>query len=273
MTTPRSRSAAPLRGLLIDLDGVLYVGDRPVPGAAEAAAWLRAREIPHLFVTNTTSRPRGSLVARLAEMGVLTEASRILTPPVAAMRWLREHAPGPVALFVPKATAVEFASLPKLPADAECGAASVVVGDLGESWDFATLNRAFRLLMAQPPPRLVALGMTRYWRSADGLRLDVAPFIVGLEHATGCRAVVLGKPAPPFFEAALDLLGEPAANVAMIGDDIVGDVGAAQTAGMRGVLVRTGKYRPADLEREIAPDAVLESFADLPGWWEKSAAH
>ena len=156
--------------------------------------------------------------------------------------------------------------------DAERGAASVVVGDLGESWDFATLNRAFRLLMAEPQPSLVALGMTRYWRSADGLRLDVAPFIVGLEHATGCRAVVLGKPARPFFETALSLLAQPAANVAMIGDDIVGDVGAAQTVGMRGVLVRTGKYRPADLEREIAPDAVLESFADLPGWWEKSAA-
>ncbi|UCE88049.1 MAG: TIGR01458 family HAD-type hydrolase, partial [Deltaproteobacteria bacterium] len=117
--------------MLVDLDGVLYVGERAVPGAPEAAAWLRARRIPHLFLTNTTSRPRAALVARLSGIGVETEASRILTPPVAARDWLREHAPGPAALFVPEATAAEFASLPRLPADAESGAASVVLGDLG----------------------------------------------------------------------------------------------------------------------------------------------
>lgn len=76
---------------------MLYVGDRAMPGAAEAVAWLRDREIPHLFLTNTTSRPRAALVERLAGFGVETDASRILTPPVAAVRWLREHAPGPPA--------------------------------------------------------------------------------------------------------------------------------------------------------------------------------
>ncbi|UCE87847.1 MAG: HAD hydrolase-like protein, partial [Deltaproteobacteria bacterium] len=60
--------------------------------------------------------------------------------------------------------------------------------------------------------------------------------------------------------------------VAMIGDDIEGDVRAAQALGMRGILVRTGKFRAADLERDVAPDAVLDSFADLPSWWEKSGA-
>jgi ribonucleotide monophosphatase NagD (HAD superfamily) len=68
---------------------------------------------------------------------------------------------------------------------------------LGEGWDFATLNRAFRLLMAEPHPRLIALGMTRYWRAADGLRLDTAPFVVALQHATGIAPVVLGKPDRP----------------------------------------------------------------------------
>ncbi len=255
-------------GVLIDLDGVLYEGERPVPGAAEVVGWLAGRGIPHLFLTNTTSRPRAALVEKLARFGVRVAEPAILTPPVAADRWLVEHAPGPAALFVPAATAGELRAVPHLAGEAESGAASVVVGDLGEGWSFPVLNRAFRLLMAEPRPALVALGMTRYWRAADGLRLDVAPFVKALEHATGCEATVLGKPAPAFYRTALALLGcEPGAT-AMIGDDVVGDVQGAQQLGLHGLLVRTGKFRPTDLEGDIRPDAVLDSLAGLPAWWE-----
>jgi HAD superfamily hydrolase (TIGR01458 family) len=257
------------RGLLVDLDGVLYQGGRRIEGADAAIAWLLEREIPHLFLTNTTSRPRSALVEKLAGLGFSVTANEILTPPVAADRWLAGHAPGPAALFVPDATRSEFVSVPHLADDAEQGAASVVVGDLGEDFRFAVLNRAFRLLMAEPRPALVALGMTRYWRAEDGLRLDVAPFVVGLEHASGARAEVLGKPSPAFFETALEMLGGTAGETVMIGDDVVGDVGGAQKAGVRGLLVRTGKFRPGDLEGEIRPDGVLDSIAALPDWWEE----
>ena len=254
-------------GLLIDLDGVLYQGERAIPGATETVAWIRSQGIPHLFLTNTTSRPRAALVDKLTDLGIDTTEDAIHTPPVAAVRWLATSAPGPAALFVPPATATEFGALPLLPEDAEEGAASVVIGDLGEGWTFGRLNRAFRLLMAEPHPVLVALGMTRYFRSPEGLRLDVAPFVKALEHAAGTTAVILGKPAAPFFEAALDALGCRSADAVMVGDDIVGDVGGAQHAGIRGVLVRTGKFRPTDLEGEVHPDAVLPSIAELPGWW------
>ena len=263
--------AARASALLIDLDGVIYEGDRAVPGAAATVEWIEQRGIPHLFLTNTTSRPRAALVDKLARLGVTTEATRIHTPPVAAVRWLSDHAPGPAALFVPPATAAEFDELPRLTADAETGAASVVIGDLGEAWDFGRLNRAFRLLMGEPRPVLVALGMTRYFRAPGGLRLDVAPFVKALEHATGISPVVLGKPAAPFFEAALATLGCRAVDAVMVGDDIVGDVQGAQHAGVRGVLVRTGKFRPSDLEGPIAPDAVLASIAELPAWWQATA--
>jgi HAD superfamily hydrolase (TIGR01458 family) len=247
---------------------VLYEGDHPVAGAAQAVEWLAECGIPHLFVTNTTSRPRKALVKKLEKLGIETTVDVILTPPVAADRWLAQHAPGPAALFVPPATADEFHSVVRLDEHAESGAASVVLGDLGESWSFPVLNRAFRLLLSDPRPVLVALGMTRYWRAADGLRLDVAPFVKALEHATGAEAVVLGKPALAFFDTALRMLGCAAQQAVMIGDDVVGDVQGAQRAGLRGVLVRTGKFRAADLEGEIHPDAVLDSIAALPDWWQ-----
>jgi HAD superfamily hydrolase (TIGR01458 family) len=260
----RSKS---VRTALIDLDGVVYKGNEAISGAAAALAWLADNDVPHLFLTNTTSRPRRALVEKLAALGISVDAGRILTPPVAAVRWLRDQAPGPAALFVPAATHTDFAGIPLLDEDAETGAASVVLGDLGQDWRFAVLNRAFRLLMDEPVPVLVALGMTRYWRAPDGLRLDVAPFCKALEHATGREAVVLGKPAGAFFSTALAMLASRPDEAVMIGDDIVGDVGGAQAAGMQAILVRTGKFRQRDLDGRVRPDAVLDSIADLPGWW------
>jgi HAD superfamily hydrolase (TIGR01458 family) len=200
-------------------------------------------------------------------MGIRVPEREILTPPVAALAWLRERKIEDLALFVPQATRAEFSSIRILAEDRESGAGAVILGDLGGDWDFATLNRAFRLLMADPHPHLIALGMTRYWRAPDGLRLDCAPFVMALRHATGVEPVVLGKPAKPFFETALSAVGAKAGETLMIGDDIRGDVGGAQQAGIGGLLVRTGKFQPADLNGDIRPDGLLSSVADLPGWW------
>lgn len=256
-----------MKALLFDLDGVLYQGEEAIAGAVETLAWVRAQAIPHLFLTNTSSRPRLQIVDKLAHMGIKICVDEILTPPVAAVAWLKAHVRGDIALFVPQATREEFAELSILDEAAESGAAAVVVGDLGSGWDFATLNRAFRLLIDPARPQLVALGMTRYWSAPDGLRLDVAPFVVALECATDSEAVVLGKPAAPFFQAALDRLDVAAADTIMIGDDIRGDIEGAQAVAIRGVQVRTGKFRPADLERGIEPYALLGSIADFPQWW------
>lgn len=259
-----------MRALLFDLDGVLYQSDRAIDGAVETLKWCERSGIPHLFVTNTSSKPRRALVERLSDMGLSVSAERIFAPPVAARDYLLAHDAMPAALFVQVPTREDFAGLELLDETAERGARSVVVGDIGEEWDFAKLNRAFRLLMNEPPPVLIALGMSRYAQGRDGLVLDVAPFIKALEHAADCEAVVMGKPAKAFFDAAVRKLGMPARDIVMVGDDIRGDVGAAQVAGLHGVLVRTGKFRPRDLEGDIRPDAVLSSVAEIPEWWENA---
>jgi len=230
-----------MSAILFDLDGVLYQQGRVIPGAVETVSWFQQQKIPHLFLTNTTSKPRSTLVEKLAGFGIDTEPEHILTPSLAALRWLKANCEGRIALFVPENTRQEFRELPWLDDEASEGAAAVVVGDLGEAWDFATLNRAFRLLIAEPRPALIALGMTRYWRGPNGLQLDAGPFVCALEYATGGRAHVLGKPAAPFFQAALEAVAQPAAHTIMIGDDIGGD---------------------------IEPAAVIDSVADLPGWWK-----
>ncbi|HEY1239148.1 MAG TPA: TIGR01458 family HAD-type hydrolase [Bryobacteraceae bacterium] len=256
-----------LQGIVFDMDGVLYNADHPIAGAAETLAWVQRQRIPYRFVTNTSSRSRDALVQKLAAFGIAATAGQILTPAVTAAAWLRAQPPGEVALFVRPAACPDFNGLACVPDDAEAGARYVVIGDLGDAWDYRTLNRAFRLLQHNPESRLIALGMTRYWQTPEGLSLDVAPFVAALEHATGRKAVVLGKPAADFFHRAADQLALPPAAVMMIGDDIQADIEGAQAAGLVGVLVQTGKFRPADLNGAVKPDVVLPSIADLPSWW------
>jgi HAD superfamily hydrolase (TIGR01458 family) len=121
--------------------------------------------------------------------------------------------------------------------------------------------------MQEPRPGLIALGMTRYWRGKEGLLLDVAPFVCALENAANCKASVVGKPAAAFFETALQRLEINADRCFMIGDDIDADIGGAQNCGIRGIQVRSGKFRESDLQGAVLPFAVLDSIAELPRWW------
>ena len=118
--------------------------------------------------------------------------------------------------------------------------------------------------MVRGGAEIVALHKGRYWQTEHGLQVDIGVFVAGLEYATGKPATVIGKPSATFFRMGLKDLGVDPESVVMVGDDIEADVGGAQRAGVRGVLVRTGKYRPDDLERsDLAPDAVITSIADL----------
>ena len=241
------------KGLLIDLDGTLYVENAPIPGAREALSRLEAAGIPYRYMTNTTRRPRREVVSRLRELGFPAREDLVLAPAVAANAFLegrRCHALVAEALFEDLADVV---------LDSSGAPEYVLVGDLGDGFDYARLNEAFRRLMEGAG--LVALQRNRFWQEADGPSLDAGPFVAALEYASGKAATVVGKPEPAFFEAGLRDLGLGTKDVAVVGDDAESDVAGAQRAGLLGVQVKTGKYRP---EMAGEADLVLESFADLP---------
>jgi phospholysine phosphohistidine inorganic pyrophosphate phosphatase len=259
-------------GLLIDLDGVIYQSDRIIDGALTTLDWMRRSSIPHLFVTNTTSRSRAELLQKFTHLGFDAEQDEVMTPIVAARQYLGSRHYRKIAAFVTPGAAREFSEVEIIPTGAEQSVDAVVIGDLGAAWDYQQLNNAFRLLMREPQPELIALGMTRYWRGQDGLLLDVAPFVSALENAAACKARVFGKPAAAFFAAALTQLQCSAEQVFMIGDDITADTDAAQLCGIRAIQVRTGKFREADLNGTVKPFALLDSIADLPLWWTQRGA-
>jgi HAD superfamily hydrolase (TIGR01458 family) len=143
-----------------------------------------------------------------------------------------------------------------LPAD---GQDAVIVGDAGEGFTYTALNAAFRLLMRGAP--LLALAANRYFREADGLSLDAGPFVAALEHASSTHALLFGKPAPAFFHAAVAGLGCSPDAAVMVGDDVEADVNGAIAAGLAGILVHTGKYRPEDEKRADPRAAIVDDVS------------
>jgi HAD superfamily hydrolase (TIGR01458 family) len=113
--------------------------------------------------------------------------------------------------------------------------------------------------------KLITIHKNRFWQTEHGLQMDIGGFIDGLEYASGAKAMIIGKPSKDFFQIALDHMALQADQVAMIGDDIDADVGGAQQAGLKGILVRTGKYRQSYAEQSaVTPDLILDSVAKLP---------
>jgi phospholysine phosphohistidine inorganic pyrophosphate phosphatase len=241
-----------VRGLLVDLDGTLYVGDEPVEGAREAIGKLKSSGLVLRYVTNTTRKPRRELSEHLGTLGFEVEEAEIFTPARAAAGLIGEKSCFPL---------VDASLLEDLQGITltEAHPDHVLVGDLGEGFTFERLNAAFRCLM--DGAELIALQRNRYWRTDDGLSLDAGPFVAALEYASGKSATVLGKPEKSFFQLALEELELRSHEVAVVGDDAEADVAGAQAAGLKGIQVRTGKYRPGV---EGAPDLLLDSIAKLP---------
>jgi len=251
-----------VRGVCLDLDGVLYVEGAVIPGAVEAVARLDASGMPFRYLTNTTSRSRASLAARLAGLGFPAREGMILSAPAAAAAMLAASGVRRLSALVAADALAEFSGF-EIDDDAP---EAVVVGDLAGAWTPAILDRAMNHVLAGA--RLVALCKSRNWRRASGLVMDAGPYVAALEFATGAVAEVAGKPSPRFFEAALASLSLPAADVAMIGDDPESDVAAAMRVGMRGALVLSGKLRAGDAgasapEADAVFPSVVEAVSEI----------
>jgi HAD superfamily hydrolase (TIGR01458 family) len=239
--------------LLLDLSGVLYDGDRVIPGAPEAVARARDGGIPVRFITNTSQKTRSGLLAHLSGMGFEVSPDELFSAVDAARGWLEQRDLRPWCL-VHRDIRSEFEDLASEDPNA------VLITDAAEDFTYANLNRAFQLCLAGAP--LVGVGRNRYFKSGDDLLLDAGPFIRAVEFAADVEATIVGKPAAAFFRLALQSTGVAPAQALMVGDDVFGDVQGALAAGLAGCLVRTGKYRAGDEARIAGDFAVVSSVVE-----------
>lgn len=169
-----------LKGVLLDLGGVVYVGQKTMPGAIESIDRLKSEGLAVRFITNVTRQSRRRLLETLAQMGLPVGADELFMPAIAARSYLEDRRLRPHLLVHP-ALDEDFANIPEGEREA------VVIGDAGEGFTYQSLNRAFRTLVSGAS--FLALARNRTFRDADGeLSLDAGAFVAALEYASGREA-------------------------------------------------------------------------------------
>lgn len=252
----------PQRGWLFDLDGTVYLGDRLLPGAAEAIAALRGDGRRVAFLTNKPLQTRGDYAAKLTRLGVAAAPDDVITSSLVLARHLAKLDPG-APLFVigePPLLAELRAHGFEVRADA-CVRWVVIAFD--RTFDYAKLNTA--LQASRAGARLIATNPDRTCPTQDGEIPDCAGMTAAVEAVTG-RTVeaVVGKPSPLMVEVALASLGLTARECAIVGDRIETDIVMGKRLGLATVLVLSGITRADDPRiAEIGPDLVLPSLSEL----------
>ncbi|XP_043087205.1 phospholysine phosphohistidine inorganic pyrophosphate phosphatase isoform X2 [Puntigrus tetrazona] len=245
-----------VKGVILDMCGVLYDsgegGGQAIPGSVEAVRRLKDSGLTVRFCTNETQNTRERFVQKLCVMGFDLSVSHVFSPAPALIHTLRERQLRPHLLvhddLIPEFDGVDMSS-------PNC----VVIGDAADNFSYQNLNEAFRVLIGLENPLLFSLGQGRYYKETDGLKLDVGVFMKALEYACDVQAEVVGKPSADFFQTVLRDMKLQPHEVVMIGDDLLNDVGGAQRCGMKGLQVRTGKYRPSD---ERHPSVRADAYMD-----------
>jgi inorganic pyrophosphatase len=247
------------KAFLIDMDGTLYFKGEPCPGAIETVNYLRQERYQLRFLTNTTAKTPKMLHAQMQALGFDIYEDEIFNATYACLQYLRSQPKNRCHFMVDGAVKAFFKEIPVDDDTPDF----VVVGDYGEGFDFHALNHAFRLLMNGA--ELIALQKNLYWFSSEGMFLDCGAFVTLLEAAAGTTAKVMGKPSETFFKIALESLQRSASEAIVVGDDITSDIVGAEKMEMQSILVRTGKFKPAQLENPVAkPTWVFNSIAELP---------
>jgi HAD superfamily hydrolase (TIGR01458 family) len=258
-----------MAAILLDVDGVLHVSGAPIAGAAAAVRRLRADGHRIRFVSNTTTRSRAHIGDQLRLMGIEVEDDELQTTGAVAARVLKGKRV--LALTMPGLLDdLEGLQLVGMNVDAVLLGGADEGEETGRVFSYLNLNRAFHELEAGAD--LYCLHKNRWWQTAEGARLDAGAFVAGLEYAADIEATVLGKPSNAYFAAALDALDAEAGLTWMVGDDLETDIVGAHKHGMKTLLVRTGKFRPDEVERsQVQPDGIVSSIAQLPDWLENNA--
>ena len=242
------------RALLLDLSGVLYEGSTVIDGAIDTVNSARRRGLILRFVTNTATKSSTTILQDLRRMQIDIHDDELYTAPIAARAYIEQNQLYPYYL-IHQAIRDEFDPVSAQQPNA------VVLGDARDDLNYATLNQAFQHCLAGAP--LIAIGMNKYFKDDEGIKLDAGPFVKAIEWAADTQAIVMGKPSVDFFKQVVASTGVPANECLMVGDDVIADVKGAVDAGLQGCLVQTGKYQAGDEAKLPASARMIASIADL----------
>jgi len=239
-----------MKGILCDVGGVLYEGNRVIDGAIESINYLR-KKYKIRFLSNSSRNTPKKIYEKLRNFGFNINKNEIFTALLAIRKYLIDH--NKKAYIIATDEAYEFLK------DLE-GEGSVVIADAYKNFSYDSLNEAFRKIINGA--EFLATNENRYFKDNDGLSIDAGAFVKALEYSTEKTAKILGKPSCEFFAEAIEDMKLKKDEVIMIGDDIESDIIGAKKCGIKTILVKTGKFKKSDLKK-TKPDFLIDSIIDI----------
>ncbi|MBI4492321.1 MAG: HAD-IIA family hydrolase [Chloroflexi bacterium] len=252
------------RGLLVDLDGVVYIGERPIPGAAEFFARLRERGVPFVLITNNSTQTPAQFVEKLARMGIRVHTEEVLSSAEATGAYLARVARPGARVYLIGEAGLRAALAARGFQEDERRPEVVAVG-LDRAFDYRKLTLAIRAVQAGA--QLIGANPDVTLPTEEGDAPGSGAFLAAISAATGVQPTIVGKPEPTMLEYGASQLGLLPAEVGVVGDRLDTDILGAKRAGMVAILVLTGVASQADLERSsIQPDLVVDDLPGLGAW-------
>lgn len=251
------------RGFVLDMDGVLYRGDEPLPGLTDFVANCERTDTAFVFVTNNSMRTPEQYVAKLADMGVAVASDRIITSGISVVEYLREHYPRGTRLYIIGMPALHHLLVNDdtgYVLDADDPELIVSASDLTLTYEklkIATLaiRRGAAWVATNPDTTLPV---------ENGLWPGAGAILAALRATTDAEPLVVGKPEPVMMQQALRRMGLPPAEAVMVGDRLDTDILGGIRSGMTTALVMTGVETPETVAAQtIKADYVLRDLAEL----------
>jgi HAD superfamily hydrolase (TIGR01458 family) len=242
--------------LLIDLDGVLKLGNSTAPDVKEFFDFIKKNKIPACILSNSTLRTGDLVKEFLASQNIELNIPAI-TAFDAAVSFVKSNYKK-VQVYCRDYLIHHFEGI----IDEE-NPEAIVIGDIEDKWNYQIVNDIFKKVFAGAD--LIAMHKNKYWNPAGEPLIDAGAFITGIEFASGKEAILIGKPSPLYFKAALGSINSKIENgFFMIGDDIENDIKAAQDIGGKGILIYTGKTKfPIEKSINIKQDFEAHSLKEV----------
>ncbi len=250
--------------LLIDIDGVVRVGDKKIiPGAKEFISYMKEKKINYLFITNSTRNSRSTTARQLKEMGLDVKEEEIFTGPIATALYITSvKKNSKIFLLAEGDTDKDFESYGITVTRKEEPVDFVVLGYDRKS-SFEKYGIIFRLLLKGSG--FIAMNRDRKFVTENSVIPATGLYVKGLEYCLNKEAFITGKPNKHFFESALKHIGAKKPNTFVVGDSMESDIEGAKNSGLRSIMVKTGSFNKDILKKsKIKPTYLVESVAGIP---------
>ncbi len=250
-----------VEGFLIDMDGTVYKGMEPIPGAKDFISYLKEKNKPFVMLTNNSSSSRSHYLRKLTGMGFDVGMENILTSTTATVLHLKSKCKGKAVY--PLGTPQFMEELQEAGIEVS-DTAPIVLLAFDRTITYQKINHAYHLLLQGAD--LIATHPDDLCPTEDGYDVDVGPFIRMFEELSGKKALIIGKPNPAMVEMASIHLNVPVSKLAMVGDRLYTDMRMAVENGMTSILVLSGEADEGSLQESgMTIDVVVDSVAELVG--------